>query len=112
MIDSLIEFIEIKTEQIKLKIISVVARMLSGVIAFSMLVLFSMFFLFFLSFAFAELINYWLDSNYIGYFIISGLFLLIIVVVILLLKTKRMQKWIENLIMKFEEAKYEQQEDN
>lgn len=108
VIDNIVEFIEVKTEQIKLKIISRVARMLSGVIALSMLALFSMFFLFFLSFAFAEMINAGLNSTYLGYLIISGGYLLIIIIVVLLLKTRKMQKWIESLIMKLEEAKYEQ----
>lgn len=112
VIDNIVEFIEVKTEQIKLKIITRVARMLSGVIALSMLALFSMFFLFFLSFAFAEMINIGLESDYLGYLIISGGYLLIIISIILLLKTRKMQKWIENLIVKLEEAKYEQKRDN
>ncbi|WP_436517717.1 phage holin family protein [Ekhidna sp. To15] len=112
VIDNIVEFIEVKTEQIKLKIISRVARMLSGVIALSMLALFTMFFLFFLSFAFAEMINIGLDSSYLGYLIIAGGYLLIIIIVILLLKTRKMQKWIENLIVKLEEAKYEQKRNN
>lgn len=107
MIDNIIEFVEVKTEQIKLKIIAKVARMLSGVIALSMLALFSMFFLFFLSFAFAEMINSSLDSIYLGYLIIAGCYLLIIIIVLLLLKTKKLQSWIENLIVKLEEAKNE-----
>ncbi len=112
VIDNIVEFIEVKTEQVKLKIIAKVARMLSGVIALSMLALFTMFFLFFLSFAFAEMINNGLDSNYLGYLIISGGYLLIIITVVLLLKTRKMQKWIENLIVKLEEAKYEQKRDH
>ncbi|MEP1035338.1 hypothetical protein [Ekhidna sp.] len=112
VIDNIVEFIEVKTEQIKLKIITRIARMLSGVIAISMLALFSMFFLFFLSFAFAEMINMNLDSSYLGYLIVSGGFFLIILIVILLLKTGKMQKWIENLIVRLEEAKYEQKRDN
>lgn len=108
VIDDIIEFVEVKTEQIKLKIITRVSRMLSGVIALSMLALFSMFFLFFLSFAFAEMINSNLESTYLGYLIISGGYFLIILAVVLLLKTKKMQRWIERFIMKFEEAKYEQ----
>ena len=111
-IDNIIEFIEVKTEQIKLKIITKVARMLSGVIALSMLALFSMFFLFFLSIAFAEMINNGMDSSYLGYLIIAGSYLFIIIIIVLLLKTKRMQRWIENLIVKLEEAKYEQKEEH
>ena len=85
VIDDIIEFVEVKTEQIKLKIITRVSRMLSGVIALSMLTLFSMFFLFFLSFAFAEMINSSLESTYLGYLLISGGYFLIILTVVLLL---------------------------
>ncbi len=109
VIDNIVEFIEVKTEQIKLKIITRVARMLSGILALSMLALLSMFFLFFLSFAFAEMINIGLDSTYLGYLIISGGYLFVILLIIVLLKTRKMQKWIENLIVKLEEAKYEQE---
>lgn len=109
VIDNIIEFIEIKTEQIKLKIISRVARMLSGVIAISMLGMFTLFFLLFLSFAFAEMINIGLESAYLGYLIIAGAYLLVIIFVVLLVKTRKLQKWIEAAIVKLEEARYEQE---
>ncbi|MEQ9465994.1 MAG: phage holin family protein [Ekhidna sp.] len=109
VIDNIIEFIEVKTEQIKLKIISRVARMLSGVIAISMLGMFSLFFLLFLSFAFAEMINIGLESTYLGYLIIAGAYLLVIILVVLLVKTRKLQKWIEAAIVKLEEARYEQE---
>lgn len=107
MIDNIVEFVEVKTEQIKLKILARVAKMLSGVLAVSMLGLFSMFFFFFLSFAVAEMINSELNSNYLGFFIIAGAYLLIIIIILLLLKTKKIQRWIERLIVKLEEAKHE-----
>ena len=109
VIDNITEFIEIKTEQIKLKIISRVARMLSGVIAISMLGMFSLFFLLFLSFAFAEMINIGLESTYLGYLIIAGAYLLVIILVVVLVKTRKLQKWIEAAIVKLEEARYEQE---
>ena len=112
VIDNIVEFIEIKVERIKLRIIARVARMLSGVIALSMLGLFSMYFLFFLSFSFAEMINIGLDSTYLGYLIIAGVYLLIILLIIFLVKTQKLQKWIEALIVKLEETKYEQERNN
>lgn len=112
VIDNIVEFIEVKTEQIKLKIISRVAKMLSGVIAISLFGVLSLFFIFFLSFAFAELINLGLNSTYLGYLIIAGAYLIIIVIVFLLVKSRKLQKGIENLIVKLEEAKYEQERDH
>lgn len=112
VIDNIVEFIEIKTEQIKLRIIARIAKMLSGVIALSMLALLSLFFLFFLTFAFAEMINSGLESTYLGYLIIAGAYLFLIIVVILLVKSRKLQRWIETAIVKLEEAKYEQERNN
>lgn len=109
VIDNIVEFVEIKTEQIKLRIIARVAKMLSGVIAVALLGFFSLFFIFFLSFAFAQLINFWMGSIYWGYLIIASLYLLVIIVIFLLVKSGKLQKAIENLIVKLEEAKYEQE---
>ncbi len=111
VIDKVIEFVEVKTEQIKLKIITRIARLLSGVIALSISVLFGMFFLFFLSYALAEVLNDVLESDHLGFFIISGLYLLVIIIMVLLVKSKKLQHWIENFIVKLEEARYEQEED-
>ncbi len=112
VIDNIVEFVEIKTEQIKLKIIARLARMLSGVIALSISLLFAMFFLFFLSYAFAEMINITLESTYLGFLIVAGAYLLVIIFIFILLKSRRLQHWIENLIVKIEEARYEQERNN
>ncbi|WP_425392803.1 phage holin family protein [Ekhidna sp.] len=109
VIENIVEFIEVKTEQIKLRIIARVARMLSGVMALSMLAILGFFFLFFLSFAFAEMINVVMDHTYYGYLIIAGVYFLVIILVVILVKSRKLQKWIEVLIIKLEEAKYEQQ---
>ena len=109
VIDNIVEFIEVKTEQVKLRIIARVARMLSGVLALSVAALLSFFFLFFLSFAFAEMINAALESTYYGFLIIAGVYLLVIILVFALVKSRKLQKWIEKLIVKLEEAKYEQE---
>ncbi len=112
MIDNIIEFVEIKIEQIKLKIITRVARMLSGIIALSINILFALFFLFFLSFALAEIINKVLESSYLGFLIIAGAYLLVIILVFILMKNKKLQHWIETLIVKLEEDRYEQERNN
>jgi uncharacterized membrane protein len=112
VINNIVEFIEIKTEQIKLRIIARIAKMLSGVIAISMLALLSLFFLFFLTFAIAEMINAGMDSPYWGYLIMAGVYFLVIIIIILLVKSRKLQRWIEAAIVKLEEAKYEQERNN
>ena len=107
VIENIIEFIEVKTEQIKLKVISRVARLLSGVFALSFIAVLMLFFLFFLSYAFAIMINLKLESEFLGYLIIAGVYLFLIILLFFLLKSRKLQRWIEALIIKLEEAKYE-----
>ena len=87
VIDSIIAFIEVKTEQIKLKIIAALAKLLSGVLSAAILAVLAFFFLFFLSFAFAEMINARLSSDYLGFLIIAGAYLIIIMIILALLKS-------------------------
>lgn len=112
VIDNIVEFIEVKTEQIKLRVMAHVARMLSGVIALSVTAMLMFFFLFFLSFGLSEIINASLESTYYGYLIVAGGYFVIIVLVIILLKTKKLQRWIEALIVNIEEARHEQEREH
>ena len=106
VIDTIVEFIEVKAEQIKLRIITRVAKLLSGVIAFSMVAILGFFCLFFLSFALAVILNSTLNSPYLGYLIIAGAYLLVIIIILTLVKKRVIQRWIESAIVKLEEAKY------
>jgi len=112
LIDNIIEFVEVKTEQIKLRIISRVAKMLSAVLTFSIVALLAFFFFFFISFAFAELMNDYLSSEYYGYFIIAGVYFIFILIIILLMKSRKLQSWIESLIVNLEEAKNDTEQED
>ena len=103
LISNLTEYIEVKTEQLKLKIISRFARVLSNIIAFAMLAMLGLFFFFFVSFAAAEMLNQVLESTHLGYWCIAGGYLLIIILIFVLLKSKALQRWIENIIVNMAE---------
>ncbi|MEM7297247.1 MAG: hypothetical protein AAF391_03160 [Bacteroidota bacterium] len=108
LISDLTEYIEVKTEQIKLRVISRVAKMLSSVISLSLLAALGLFFIFFLSFALANVLNEAFNSSHIGYFIISGFYFLIIIIIFILMKSKKIQGWLESLILKAAEREDEQ----
>lgn len=108
MMESVVEFIEVKTEQTKLRMIAWGARMLSGALALAVVGMLSFFFVFFLSFAFAAMINEGLGSTYLGFLIIAGGYLIVIGLMLLLVKAQRVQGWIEAIIVKMEEDRYEQ----
>lgn len=109
LVDSIIAFVEIKAEQLKLRVITAVAKLLSSVIALSMSVLLGFFCLFFLSFAFAEMMNEGLQSAYFGYFIIAGVYFVFILLMIMLIKSGKLQKWLQALMLKLENTKDEQE---
>lgn len=98
-ISKLKEYVDVKTEQIKLIVLARVSSILSNVISLSIILLFSFFLIFFLSFAIANLLNEIFESLYLGYFLISSFYLLIIIIVLILAKRGIIQGWIESLIV-------------
>ncbi|MEM0938624.1 MAG: phage holin family protein [Bacteroidota bacterium] len=103
-IDKIIQYVELKGEKLKLKAIIHLAKALSGAISLTFVLVITFFFLFFLSFAFAHLINSYLCSSYLGFFIISAFYLVIVVIVLILVKRKVIQEWFESLILKIDEG--------
>ena len=98
-ISKLKEYIDIKTEQIKLVVLGKVAIVLSNLIAISIILLFSFFLVFFLSFALANVLNDVLESTNLGFFMVAGFYLIIIIAVAILTKKGVIQRWIEALIV-------------
>ena len=110
IVEKITEYIQIKTELIKLKIVGYVSRILANVIAFAFISVIAFFFLFFLSFSLGSYLNYRLESEFMGHLIIAGFYLLGIIVIFLLAKTGRIQGWLENLILKVAEQEDEQED--
>ena len=106
-ISKLKEYVDVKTEQIKLVVLAKVSIVLSNVIAVSITLLFSFFLFFFLSFAVANVLNDAFQSSHIGFFLIAGFYLLIIIVVLILAKRGIIQGWIERLILTISEKEDE-----
>lgn len=104
------EYIEVKTEQVKLLVMGKVAKGLSGVLVLSLAVLLSFFLLFFLSFGLANVFNEWLDSSYLGYFILCGFYLLLICIVVILARRKIIQGWLEAVFMNAIEKEDEEED--
>ena len=108
--DNITEFIEVKTEQLKLRLITKLAKVFSGAISLSFLITLGLLFVFFVSLGAAFWVNEVMDSNYAGFFIIAGCYLLLIILTFILLKTKTIQRWFEVLILKVAEYEHEQDE--
>ncbi len=110
IIDNLTAYIQLKTEQVRLTIIRYISRILANVIALSLLAMIGCFFLFFLSFSMGAYLNEMLQSMFLGHLIVAGIYLLLIIIVLVLIKTKKIQNWLESLILKIAEQQDEQED--
>jgi uncharacterized BrkB/YihY/UPF0761 family membrane protein len=100
LLDKLTEYIKIKGEQLKLEILSHVARILAYVIIFIAIGLVTSFLVLFGALTLAVVINHWLGSEFWGYVIVSGILLVVLVLLIMLLRSQKIQRWIESVIIK------------
>lgn len=110
-IQNVSDFIEVKTERIKLRLISKIAIASSMALSISLFAIAIFFVLFFLSFGFAYLINESLGSSYLGFLILAGFHCIIIVLVFILFKRKIIQSFFESLLIKLMENEEDESED-
>lgn len=101
VLDSLTEYIQVKGEKIKLQVMAKVATFLGTFVAFLLLLILAMFFVGLVSVAAGAYLNEVLRSNYLGYLIVSGVFLIKIIIMILLIRAKKIQKWLEVAFIKY-----------
>ena len=99
LIERIKEYIKLKIEQIKLEMVGHVARLMSQVIVLFLLVILGLFTLLFLSFALGALLNELLESNYLGFLIIAGIYLIAVLILASLSKSGKVQGWIESAII-------------
>ncbi|MFT6852521.1 MAG: Na+/proline symporter [Cyclobacteriaceae bacterium] len=100
LVDKLTEYLKVKGDQLKLDVLSQVARILAYTITFILIGLIASFLVLFISLTLALYLNHLLESVYLGYVIISGVILILLIILILLLKTQKIQLWLESMIIK------------
>jgi Zn-dependent protease with chaperone function len=92
------EYIQIKLEQIKLKVIAQVSKLMSHVIVALLFAFLGLFILLFLSFALAAFLNTLFASPYLGFLLVGAFYFLLLLVVLVLAKNGKIRIWIENSI--------------
>ena len=100
LIQTISEYIEVKTERIKLKIVSKSASIASLVLSLSVFLGIAFFLIFFLSFGLAFLLNDLLRSSYLGFLLVASFYLILSLVVLVLFKRKVIQGLFESLFIK------------
>lgn len=103
IIDKLTEYLKVKGDQLKLEVMGQVARILAHVIVFLLISLLFLFFGLFFMLSLAVVLNFALNSEYLGYVIVTGILLILLVIIAFMLKSGKVQKWFETLILKISE---------
>jgi hypothetical protein len=103
IIDKLTDYLKLKGEQIKLEIMGHVARVLAHVIVFLLISLLLLFFGLFFMLSLAVVLNYAFGSEYLGYVVVTGVLLVLLIVIGSMLRSGKVQKWFETLILKISE---------
>ncbi len=104
------EYVQIKTEQIKLTVITCVSRVLADVIFLFFVSVAGLFFIFFLSFSLGSYLNTLFESDFSGHLLVAAFYFVLITIMILLMKTRRIQGWLEDFILNIVEKKDEQED--
>lgn len=99
IVDQIAEYAEIKTEQIKLKFVAKVSRLLATVLSLVLIGFLGLLLLFFLSLSVGEVLNESMGSNYWGYFIVTGFYVVLVTIVLILARAKKIRGWFERLIL-------------
>ncbi|MCP4459733.1 MAG: phage holin family protein [Cytophagales bacterium] len=100
LINRITEYIKLKSQQIKLEIISHSARLLSHVIVVGFLGVLGLFMILLLSVGLSAYFNEVFESVYLGYLIVAGGYFLLILIIAIMAKTGVIQNWIEATILK------------
>lgn len=99
VVNRITEYIKVKGQQVKLEIISHLARFLSRLLVIGFLGVLGLFLIFFMSFGLSALLNQFFESAYLGYLIVAGIYLLVILLISLFNKKGVIQRWIEVFIL-------------
>ncbi len=100
IVERLMEYVQIKIEQFKLRIVGAVSRLIAGILAFTFVAVLGILFLFFLSLSLGAFLNTVFDSEFYGYLTVAGFYLLLIIIILVLIKTQKVRGWFEDLLMK------------
>jgi len=100
LIDKVTDFVRLKGEQLRLELMSKLARTVAYIIIGFLILLFAFFLIFFLGLALAAYLNQVLESNYLGYLIVAGIVLIKMIIVLILLKTGYLHMKLEAVILK------------
>ncbi|WP_109833282.1 phage holin family protein [Reichenbachiella versicolor] len=107
---SISDYVQIKFELFKLEITEHVANILAQVIAYIVILLLLSFVLSLVSMGLSFYLNYLLDSDFIGFFITAGIYVLGLIIVLLFLRSGKLKSFFEVMILETQKEPDEKNE--
>lgn len=97
--EALSDYVKVKLELFKIDMTEQISHVLAQVIAYIVILLISTLVILFVSMGMAFLINQQLDSEYLGFLIVAGAYLLILLGVLYLLKSGKLKMFFEDKML-------------
>ena len=101
--EALTGYLKVKIELLKLDITEHLSKVLAQVIALMIIFIVALFVLAFASLTLANFLNGIWDSTYLGYLVLTGIYVLLLFIVIYLLKSGKMKHYLEDNIVEEED---------
>lgn len=105
IIDKVSALIRIKIEHFKLEAQGQIASIVSRIIAFFVVLVLVFSSMLFFGFALAFFLNSWLKSEFLGFLIVGGIFSLLLVLVAISIKSEKLSRFLEEVLLKQTEDK-------
>lgn len=110
--EALSDYLKVKLELFKIDMTEHLSQVLAQVIAYMVILLIASLVTLFVSMGLGFLINQQLDSNYLGFFIVAGAYLLVLLLVFYLLKSGKLKGFFEEKMMETIEQKNKESDED
>ena len=100
LIENLTGFIKVKIELLKLDIVEEISKGIAGLFTMFIVAIIGLMVLIFGSLTVGVIINQYYESNYIGFLIISGFYIVILIVAIMVARSGKIAEKIEEELVK------------
>ncbi|MFY0651043.1 MAG: phage holin family protein [Cyclobacteriaceae bacterium] len=105
--EALAGYVKVKVEMLKLDITEHLSKILSQLIAFLIIFIIATYVLAFASFALANFLNDLWGNSYGGFLVLSGIYLVLLLTIVYLLKSGKMKKYLESILVNIGEEEDE-----
>lgn len=99
LLDTIIDYLKVKADLLKLDVIERISGLVALLISFLIIFIGFLFFIAFASLTIGSLLNGVLNSTYLGYAIVTSVYLVLLLIVLYILRSGKLQRIIEDAVI-------------